>query len=380
MTHATRQYGYTLLEVLVAIAILAVALTVTASLFPAAALLQKQAVDDAEAFRRARTAESMLSARNLDHDLLWNFLGSPTAIASWNRPSANPNLAQQVWPLAEIDIVYASGNTTPQAGDLIPNAVVRNYANATSPGAEVYYNESYLSRWPETDRAMPSFATPQRIDDPLFNVASPGDRTPIPVDLSDRDTFWVPMVQRGPEASESVVDWRVFVFLMQPEDIGDTFLNAYGRDAVGALDTSPAINLLQTNAFEFDRVANPWDSPAFPKVCFIEASLDDREGAPVQFLTITGASNVGNVMRDDPNNAPALDAGDLVLGDNGAVYRVAQRSANDPNELLVTVETPSAYEDDDLGLTGVWYARRDEPGAASPTRKILLMSRKVVQP
>ncbi|MEM7682240.1 MAG: type II secretion system protein [Planctomycetota bacterium] len=376
--------GYTLLEVLVALSVLAVALTVTASLFPAAALLQKQARDDAEMVRRARTAESMLTGRQLDHTLLWNYFGDPPPVgfSPISRPNSTPNPANYVYPLAEVDVVYDSSGTrtaTPQSAADISDTRLdfdpwRNDTAASSGPSQDFREQSYLWQWPESDRAMPSFVTPR----PLRATPGSGPNgLPEPLDLSDRDTFWVPLVQRGPEANRVISDWRVYVFLMRRDNAEETFPNIYGLDAAG--DTTNQFDINQVG--EAELIANPWDSPAFPKVFWIRADLTGLDDSPLLELEILSSTNIGNqfVQGTTRTEQPVIDSGDLVLGDNGGIYRVAQRSAENPDVLLVSIESSPVYDKDDLPLTGVWYARPSEPGARSPVRDIKLLSQSAVQ-
>lgn len=64
--------GFTLMEIMIAMGIFAVGMIAVASVFPAAALLQKQTIDDLLAKQTARNAEAMLNARKYDETALLN--------------------------------------------------------------------------------------------------------------------------------------------------------------------------------------------------------------------------------------------------------------------------------------------------------------------
>ena len=82
--------GFTLLEVMMAMAIFVIGFTMVMTLFPAALLLQKRTVDEVRSRHAERNAQALLQARPFDHNTLWPLMDA--AYSFWQTD-------QQVYPL-----------------------------------------------------------------------------------------------------------------------------------------------------------------------------------------------------------------------------------------------------------------------------------------
>ena len=96
-TTRRRASGFTLLEVLMAMAIFVIGFTMVMTLFPAALLLQKRTVDDVQSKHAERNAEALLQARPIvEANLVVAMVGYPDLVLP-----AGPDWQtdQQVYPL-----------------------------------------------------------------------------------------------------------------------------------------------------------------------------------------------------------------------------------------------------------------------------------------
>ncbi len=162
----SRSAAFTLVEVLIAMLILAVGMVAIASVFPVAGYLQKQAADDVLALHVSRQAESVLAARKIDVS------------------SLNPTTADII-PLNKLDL---------------------------EPWTDT---KKWSSEWPVSLRCHPSALD---LDgDGLVNERGAnvqglaGD--PEDHDFDQRVAYWVPVIQNLGNTANP--EWRVFTFILR---------------------------------------------------------------------------------------------------------------------------------------------------------------------
>lgn len=155
-TNRHARAAYSMIEVLVAMGVFVIGFAAVASIFPVAAMLQKQTVSDLYAQQGARSAEAALKARGLlQADLVANMVGAP-------------------W----------TGFDTDQRVRSVPPSLL---SGAVTAGTR---------QWFVGDRSTPLV---------------------IPNAYS-RDIYWVPLVRDSNAAAGSALaDWQVYLFVMQKE-------------------------------------------------------------------------------------------------------------------------------------------------------------------
>lgn len=323
--------GFTLNEVLVALGILSIGITAVAALFPSAILLQKRAVKDALFQQNTRSAEALLKAKGINAEVLFKFSDNITGEDSTNTPIFPAFVARgariadpefDVYALAEVDTFFVGG--TP--------ATNTNQTDTRQGSYDAV--ESLLEDWPEVDRSFPS----------------------IEPNPADREFFYVPLFRRGPQATPYINDWIVYAFVMQaqPEVANPTVGFKYPPNPAAVPGGTVC--------------ANPFDDPVyFPKVFRAEV-----------------ASWVGNnaTLGAGWNASQILRLGNLVLGDDGEIYRVGEI---DGNVVTLNVENRQTLDTITLGnssLTAIWFAmppNSSEANPPSPIRDIRVLSRSTVK-
>lgn len=218
------------------------------------------------------------------------------------------------------DDVFETANNP--AFDVYPLAYVDDdLSTSNRPGIFPPYNypdESYLRHWSILDRSFPS----------------------IVPDPAKRSVYWVPLFRRGVEASDYINDWRIYVFVMEDH-----------RESIHYDEDDNPDNLA---------CANPWDPEYFPKV---------------YRLPITSVTNNRIQLINQWHGALAIRAGDMVLGDNGLIFRVSAADSN-----FITVSDEAAYNPtNERPLRAVWFARAEAPGQPSPIRDIRVLSNNVTR-
>ena len=158
---AIRRYrGFNLMEVLVALGIFAIGFVAVASLFPAGALLQRNAADDAIARQIRSSARAILQARSM--------LAENSAGTDGLEPSVPTGMSTTPYRM------YSLENLT-QSNSII-----------------------HLSRWTLGDRSYPT------------TIADP----------TNRDWYWVPLVRRLNNPAPTGNDWEVILFVLRREASG----------------------------------------------------------------------------------------------------------------------------------------------------------------
>lgn len=331
--------GFTLNEVLVALGILSIGITAVAALFPSAILLQKRAVKDALFQQNTRSAEALLKAKGIQAEVLFNFSDNISGEDSGGTnifPAYTARVGQvaepelDVYALSEVDTFFVSGNpatnnfrTDMRKGSYGPGGVNADYETA----------ESLLQDWPEVDRSFPSIET----------------------NPADREFFYVPLFRRGPQATPYINDWIVYAFVMQAQpEVEDPAAGfKYPNDPAAVPDGSIC--------------ANPFDNEDyFPKVFRVEVTNWVGNNATID------VPNVSNILR----------LGNLVLGDDGEIYRVGEINGN---VVTLNVENRQTLDTITLGgtsLTAIWFAmppNSTEANPPSPIRDIRVLSRGTVK-
>ncbi|MEL7087128.1 MAG: prepilin-type N-terminal cleavage/methylation domain-containing protein [Planctomycetota bacterium] len=344
-----RRAGFTLNEVLVALGILAIGITAVASLFPAGILMQKRAVKEALYQQNTRSAEALLTAKGIDAQQLFDFTDNIAIMVNSNRePVTGPRqgigeLEFDVFALSEIDIDYVvptASMPSPPAPD--PDMTTPNFGGVNSYDAA----DSLLQFWPEADRSYPT----------------------IEADVAEREFFFVPLFRRGPEATPFINDWVVYLFVMQSQpEIDDPPAGGlkYDNDPTNYNGDSGPITVPANTI-----CANPFDDAAFfPKVFRAEVSRANNNT-----YDLVGGWQAEQILR----------LGDLVLGDNGTIYRVGDvNGAGDQ----VTLNESTRQDIDSItigddSLRAIWFVmppNTTEANPPSPIRDIRVLSRKVVK-
>ena len=327
-TPARRSHGFTLLEVLIALGVLALGITATASLFPTAALLQKQAVNETLRQNHVRSGDAILGAIGLENRVLLEFV----EVIARNPAGQNTAYDQRV------------GNTTnvvdviEPAFDVYALAEVDNNA-MTQDNPDLVFPVDLTNTGEVDDAELDSYVYDTSVFTPgRFPVAMRSLPSSIPAiapnDYSEREVFYVPLVRQGIEASEIFADWSVYMFVLQPP----SQLRANGAYANTAY--SPTFNGLTC--------ANPLDGPAVPKVFRVPVEWDEADP---------------NVAEPTINLDGLVKAGELVLGDNGKIYRIGQL---DPSSNKILLASQTLFEPiNDRDLTAIWVA--PAPGGANQT-------------
>lgn len=359
-----RAAGFTLSEVLIALGILAVGSVSVASLFPAGLLLQKQTVDEAIRQNHTRSMDALLLGNGLDNNVLFSFtemVGQNTSTA--HSPARIPRNASNtkdmsfdVFALAEVDQRLGNPTASPPTNNIATGVSTTMLGptyggvNATTTDAKYRANESYLAQFPLSIRTLPTITPPA-------GVGAGSAFAPDP-DYSLREVFWVPLIRRGLEASDIFGDWSVYVFVLQPDpelrEQGAYFLNPVSPSSDAYADGWN--NLV---------CANPFDPAYFPKVFRMpvawNASNPNVATAPAGF-----------------NLFGLVKPGDMVLGDNGKIYKVATVTNSNPSQ--ITLNSQTAYEPiNERDLTALWVAPATNPSQSSPVADIRLMSNAVVR-
>ncbi|MEO1235294.1 MAG: hypothetical protein AAFX76_00755 [Planctomycetota bacterium] len=344
--------AFTLNEILIALGILGLGIVAVASLFPTAAFLQKQAVNETLRQNHTRSSDAVLEGVGISNAILLNFAAlietdPGTYDAFTIRQGDNvvdPEL--DVFALAEIDL------TTTDATGINPSATATTPISEGGLGGQpdmtlnagLDLSDSYLygpsnafpnGRFPIAARSFPS-STPATTANNYI----------------DREVFVVPLVRQGIEASTIFPDWSVFAFVLQPP----SQLRNANTYATG---NYTAIN----SAFNSYICANPADADYVPKVFRVPVAWN---------------ANDPNVI-DPPFSLDGfLKAGELILGDNGKIYRIAQFN---PAGDEILVESQTIFEPiNERDLTAIWIA--PAPGGAdqdSPLGDLRLLSNQVVR-
>jgi prepilin-type N-terminal cleavage/methylation domain-containing protein len=200
----TRSRGYTITEVLMAMAIFTIGFAMVATIFPSALLLQKRTVDNVLSRQATANAEAIITNRGLDTTTLNTDMN-----AAWPLPANTWDRDQQVWPLPP---------------DMLPYSF-------TSPSPVTHY----------------------------FTLADRG--YPITIrDQTDRDYYWVPLLRDAdPTAgtSASASEWNVYFFVLRRSRTLDypntTGIWANVNDAMNTTDV-PRVSRIGVS---IDTVATP---------------------------------------------------------------------------------------------------------------------------
>lgn len=354
-----RRAGFTLTEVLIAMGILALGIVAVASLFPTAALLQKEAVNETLRQNHIRSGDAILEGVGINNITLLEFMewveSEPSGEAFYNARNYMDDPSYDVFALAEVDLTVDSsydgaattqsvtipGNADDFIGSGVASGVPDMRLGSTSyPSSYVYDIEKYpTGNFSVAMRSLPSI-TPA-IDD---GTALPNYR--------DREVFFVPLIRQGIEASEIFPDWNVYLFVLQPPSQLRTN-GAYANANYAAGDFNGLI------------CANPGDGNYVPKVFRVRVNWDATDP---------------NVI-DPPFDLDGyLKAGELVLGDNGKMYRVSKFDP-DPSSDKILLDPQTLYEPiNDRDLTAIWCA--PAPGGInqdSPLGDLRLLSNSVVR-
>ncbi|MEM8493972.1 MAG: prepilin-type N-terminal cleavage/methylation domain-containing protein [Planctomycetota bacterium] len=401
--------GFTLTEVLIALGILAVGITSVASLFPPAILMQKETVRDILGQQNVRSSEAILRAKTIDAGMLFNFtdnfaaetgdatdrfigayaVRTQTGLPLLTNPYYVPNAELDVFALAEIDEYIPEqppGVSDPTDPLYVDNTEFPDMRLAefylgqpetpvppASPNVANYAaQQSALSSFGIADRSFPSY------------VARP----------RDRELFTVPLVRRGVQATPFINDWTTYgMILANNFEVDDELRTAgdfpYPRNPAAFFGFTAGIpGANATQAIESIVCANPFDDDNFnidsnyvPKVFRVPAFTRAFDtGIPENTIRLGVRNNTGTRW------GLLIQPGDLLLGDDGKIYRVAGYTNGDLNDLRVVEEgrqvadeIGNAFAGGDRSLRAVWFALRPRGDAPSPLRDIRILSADTVR-
>lgn len=354
-----RRAGFTLTEVLIAMGILALGIVAVASLFPTAALLQKEAVNETLRQNHIRSGDAILEGVGINNISLLEFVelieSEPSGYPAYVVRNYMDDPAYDVFALAEVDLsIWSSYDATVPASVTTPedeNSANTNMVPPTDAGTPdmTFGSTRYPSSFVYDIRKYPTgnFSVAMRSLPSITPAIDDGTSLP---NYRDREVFFVPLIRQGIEASEIFPDWNVYLFVLQPPS---------------QLRTNAAYANANYAAGDFNGLicANPGDGNYVPKVFRVRVNWDATDP---------------NVI-DPPFDLDGyLKAGELVLGDNGKMYRV---SKFDPGSRKVLLDPQTLYEPiNDRDLTAIWCA--PAPGGInqdSPLGDLRLLSNSVVR-
>lgn len=318
-----RRSGFTLVEVLMAMLILAIGLVAIASIFPVAGYLQKQANDDVTAMHVSDQVRAMLTASPID-------LGSltPTGNHVVALPAAllddNITTSKVEWPVRN--------RCFPSALDLDNDGIYNEKPGDVKSGAVLIAGNP----------------------DPDSGAADPEDS-----DYDQRAVYWVPLIQKI--GTEPDANWRVFVFVLGRK-LNATYLNS---------------------GFTGTNLANPGDGASVPKVVKLATSGTVTYDALTIDVTTTPAARPGasEVTLTRASDADHVQAGDVVLTSHGRIMRVVDVVDNkvylqgDIRTATMPTGTPT--------LNGLWIGlppqQNNNPIGPSSTLRIVALGKEAVK-
>ncbi|MEM1099675.1 MAG: prepilin-type N-terminal cleavage/methylation domain-containing protein, partial [Planctomycetota bacterium] len=296
--------GFTLSEVLVAIGILALGTVAVAALFPTAAFMQKEAVNETLRQNHIRSADAVLEGIGLRNVTLLEMVEyietRPAGYPAYDVRSGIDEPAYDVFALAEMDIdIDSSYDISPQVPAMNAGSTPDMRMGDNTFGEDDSYVYDTL-RYPLGNIPLSMRSLPTRTP-PVDNGGTPS--------YVDREVFWVPLVRPGLEASELFPDWNVYVFILQPDSQLRTS-NAYAMRTDGTIGVTFPGNYGFMN--DADIVcANPDLAAYVPKVFRVPAAANGwNDNRPLEFTP-------------DVNLFGYVKPGEKVLGDNGIIYRVS---------------------------------------------------------
>lgn len=252
--------AFTLMEVLVAMAIFAVGAIAVAAIFPTALVLQRETVNDVMAAHVTESADATLLMKGFDGSTGWTDSDVPGA------PMGSTPAANQV-RVAPVPPGVAGTATTPPTG---------------------------MFAWPLRDRSFPSIETNVEARSmyvvPLFLDMNDDPYTPAAGPLPLRQNRW----------------WAVFYFILRREDTADYSLRSYPPMPTGQPTTSDELRDDGTIAV-----------PGLDK---LDGLTHDVTGGVRDVFVIP--SN-GNAVPTGATRRP-IEAGELILDRFGLTYRVIE--------------------------------------------------------
>ena len=385
--HRRRYRGFTLVEILFSIGILSIGLIAVASLFPAAAIMQREAVRDALQQQDMRSAEGLFKGRGVDASTVFRFTeglftttvaGAPqtgtdflganlarTQVSGGQRQALTgiDDLSGEVFAFSEVDR-FTPGQDADN--DDYPDMRLDNGSGVPFGGSTSYDDpgayggagpggvQSLLSEWPIEERSLPTF---------------------LP-SLEQRERFIVPLIRRGEQANEFISDWQVYNFVLQRQRSSEGAAGA----PIGRYPALPA--MLAGGDGTLAVAANPFDDPRFvPKVFRL----------PIGELTAPSATNPAgvyeftegfdNLVAYPDGRGLLLYPGDLTLGNNGVVYRVTSIENDDANVFGLTPlnRQLGGVDASSNSLVALWVGVRPAAFSGPVVQDIRLLSRSVVR-
>lgn len=241
-TNRHKQRGFSLVEILIALGIFLIGMVAIASLFPAAAIIQRETTDDVISGMAAQSAKSIIEAKRLTY--------------------ATPGVSR---PSADLNFYHAAGSTT----------------NTVSPISTLY---SY------TDRSYPT----AQIDRSFIDNADPTDDAQA---IADCDLYWVPFIQdlNGDPANPN---WVVRLFILKG-DSRATYAQANPADA-NPSDPTTFPKVRSVNASANGKVFTAAGTDLEPGDVFMDSNGNSHEVVNVNGSAIEVVNQIPKVLPNEP--------------------------------------------------------------------------------
>lgn len=324
--------GFSILEVGLAMSVLAIGLAAIASIFPIATLLQKEAVNDVMTQQVARNVRALLRARKF-------------AATEFDDPN-NP--------------YFYSNNVNGTYGDLLVHPVLRQQSSGVlldPPGQLQAGTPPVWERWKLNDRSY--FFEGQNN---LGYTLPQTDELAAPYASEfNRSYYWVPLAKRlktpkggsfnPPDVPSSPSDWEVFVFILHRN--ATTFDRTTGLSGGAAAAFNGWAN--------YDGFASSnWYVPGVRSMSLTSFTAPDR----------FNFDNDRDLAPTDPHfgKPDEILVGDRVLDNLGNIHTVGAADINGIN-IVGTVPMIGG-----VAPTLLWYGRPASAGAPSPTQAIIVVS------
>jgi prepilin-type N-terminal cleavage/methylation domain-containing protein len=299
--------AFTLVEVLIALGIFAIGMVAVASVFPSAAILQKQAVLDARAKQDTRSAEAMFVGKGLKQSELT--FGTPYLPDDKSLPGST---GQTYFDRAFDVFSFAEILTNTDLNRLYPIRTRETNINNRQlpPSGNASDRRWLLEKWPLEDRSFPSSAPLNDLGtDKLTNV---------------RDVTAVPLIRRT-NVFMDIPNWQVYVFVLLREQTRLYPKYGDGPSAVASqIDQYANPDDDDYTWHFFDDGANPDTEDLedkFPLVARIGVSISPTN--PKRFTFDGGFDN----DFDNDGEVDQIRVGDLVLDSAGVVHNVVNADA-----------------------------------------------------
>lgn len=351
--------GFSLLEVLIAMAIFALGFVAVAAIFPAGVMLQKQTYRDVTGERAGRNFNSIAAATPLSYDAEnWDDEDAAekgeldSALYFYHMdPEEIGDFGSDALRNVDRGVEQSPGRSGEQGRFcLMPFPSGSEYDGPGQEGQDDWRNlDSLDDIWPLASRGygLGVFDTAEEQWDNKLPARGQGWENP---QLTDADFLWLPMIRNRSGVPESP-NWRMYVFVLEhnggridhPRDTPDA---GYGLIASVYEHRYPNA-ALPSGADSSDPAVYPQIRP-----CLIKVAMRVEE------VGLPGGESERFIEFDHPNTRLGLAARDLVVDEFGRRYRIARvtPNPNNPDQTRVFVDETLPAPDSALAPAHLWYA------------------------